>query len=344
MRQSAVVTLPFLRDVAFGALCGEGGLADKEHKRGERFDYGGQAVMEGVMMRGEHEWAVSVRAPSGEIVSKRGKLPKALYGGTLRRIPFLRGLTGLWDALGLGMRALMWSTDIALSEEEEEVSFTGPLAWTTVALSIAFAVFLFILLPTLLVGLVDRYVASAWMSNLIEGLIRLAIFIAYVWAIGFMPDIGRVFAYHGAEHKTINAYEANAPLRSEAVADYSRLHMRCGTGFMLVVLVIFVLLSTAIGRPSLLVRFLSRLIMVPVVAGIAYEVIKISARYAERSPLVRWLMAPGLALQRLTTREPDAEMLEVAIHALREVLDSEGLLDASDQELEREASLAAEEA
>lgn len=288
-----------------------------------RLDYGGQAVMEGVMMRGVHEWAVSVRAPSGEIVMRHEALPRT-YRSKLFRLPFVRGLISLWDALGLGLRALIWSSDVALGEEED-VSFSGPLAWGTVAFSLAFGIGLFFLLPMFLTTIIDRYIPSGVLSNLVEGSMRLGIFVAYLLIIGLMPDIQRVFAYHGAEHKTINAYEDGARLDSSTVAGYSRVHTRCGTGFMLVVLVIFVIVATLMGRPPFVVRLLSRIILIPIVAGVSYEIIKLSARAYNDSHAVRWVMAPGLALQQLTTREPTEEMLDVAIHALRQVLVAEGL-------------------
>ncbi len=287
--------------------------------------------MEGVMMRGEHEWAVCVRNPSGELVVRRESLPGAVYRSRILRLPFLRGLTVLWDALGLGMRALTWSADIALSEEEE-VSFSGPLAWTTIFISLGLGVGLFFLLPMFLVSLLDRYIVSALLSNLAEGVVRLGVFVGYLGAISLMPDIRRVFAYHGAEHKTINAYEHGASLEPQTVAGYSRVHTRCGTGFLLIILIIFVLISTLIGRPPLWQRLLSRLVLIPVVSGISYELLKLTAKHYEQSRLVRFLAAPGLALQQLTTREPKSDMLEVSIRALKEVLDSEGLL--SEKELE----------
>jgi uncharacterized protein YqhQ len=295
-----------------------------------RFNYGGQAVMEGVMMRGEQEWAVSVRAPSGAIVQQREALP-ASYRSRWLKLPFLRGLISLADSLGIGMRALMWSSDVALGEDED-VHFTGPLAWGTVAVALAFGVGLFFLLPMFLTSLTDRYVTSGFLSNLIEGAIRLTFFVSYIALIGLMPDIRRVFAYHGAEHKTINAYEAGAALTPEAVGAYSRVHTRCGTGFMLLVMVIFVILSTFLGRPSLPLRLLSRIVLIPVVSGIAYEIIKFSARNYERSRLVRIIMAPGLALQQLTTREPSADMLEVAIASLKAVLAAEGLVPVAESD------------
>ncbi len=290
-----------------------------------KFNYGGQAVMEGVMMRGEHDWAVAVRKPSGEIITHREPLTAIVYRSRVLKWPFLRGLTTLWDSLGLGMRALMWSADVAVSAEGD-VSFSGPLAWGTVALSLALGVGLFFLLPTFLVSLVDRAIHSTLLSNLVEGLVRLGLFVLYLWGIGFMPDIRRVFAYHGAEHKTINAYEHGAPLEPEAVARYPRAHTRCGTGFLLIVLVLFVILATMMGRPPLLLRLLSRLVLIPVVAGISYELIKLTAKFYERSAVVRVLMGPALSLQKLTTREPEPAMLEVSIKALQEVLRSEGLL------------------
>jgi len=164
------------------------------------------------------------------------------------------------------------------------------------------------------------------LTNIIEGVIRLLLIVGYIWAIGRMPDIARIFQYHGAEHKTINAYEAGAELTPEAVSAYSRVHTRCGTGFMLLVLLIFVVVATLLGRPSLPVRIASRIVLIPVVAGIAYEIVRFSARHYDRSPVVRAIMAPGLALQNLTTREPSLDMLEVAIASLTAVLEAEGLL------------------
>lgn len=288
-----------------------------------RLNYGGQAVIEGVMMRGEREWAVAVRSPQGDIVVRRESLP-AGYLNPVLKLPFLRGLISLWDAVGLGLRALMWSGDVALGEEQE-TRMAGPLAWGTVAFSLALGVGLFFLLPMFLASLLDPFIASALASNVIEGVIRLVLFVLYIAAIGLMPEIRRVYAYHGAEHKTINAYEAGAPLTVEAVAGYSRLHVRCGTGFMLIVLMIFIILSTLMGRPPLALRLFSRVVLIPIVAGIAYEIIKGAARLYPRSPWVRALMAPGLALQALTTREPSPEMLEVALAALDELLRGEGL-------------------
>ena len=288
------------------------------------FNYGGQAVMEGVMMRGERHWAVCVRSPSAELVVHCEPLTDAVYRSRVLRWPFLRGLIRLWDSLGLGLRALIWSADVALGEDEK-VSFAGPLAWGTVALSLALGVGLFVLLPMFLVGSLDQRIASPLLTNIAEGGVRLLLFVGYIAGIGLMPDVRRVFAYHGAEHKTINAYEDGAPLEPATVARYSRAHTRCGTGFVLGVVVIFVFVSTLLGRPPLVLRLLSRIVLIPVVAGLSYEFLRLVARYHRRSTLARALAAPGLALQRLTTREPDLEMLEVGIRALAEVLRAEGL-------------------
>ncbi len=288
----------------------------------KQFHYGGQAVMEGVMMRGARHFAVAVRDPKGEIVIHDEPLAGHIYGGFVARTPFLRGLTMLWDTLVLGTRVLMYSADVALSDDPE-ASFSGPMAWGTLAGSLAIGVGLFFMLPVLLVRFADQYLASSLASNIVEGLIRLGLFIGYVAAVGMMPDVRRVFAYHGAEHKTVNAYEAGVPLVPEQVEAHSTAHPRCGTGFMLLVLLVYIILASLLGRPALWLRILSRIILIPIVAGVAYEVMKLGAKH-RKHPLVAALLAPGLLLQRLTTREPDRPMLEVAIAALKRVLAAEG--------------------
>jgi uncharacterized protein YqhQ len=285
------------------------------------FSYGGQAVMEGVMMRGSKAMAVTVRQPDGEIVTHTEPLNPSIYVGQVSKVPFLRALTSLWDVLVLGIRTLMYSAEVALGPEEE-IDFSGPVAWATVAVSFAVGIGLFFVGPLLLVGLVDRYIGSSFLSNVIEGMIRMVIFLAYVWLIGFMPDIRRVFAYHGAEHKTINAYESGAELTPDEVASYSTAHYRCGTAFTLSVMVISILIFALLGRPPMVLRVLSRIVLIPVVAGVAYEYIKFTNRYRHLS-IIRVLAGPNLALQKLTTREPDLPMLEVAITALKRVLETE---------------------
>ncbi len=295
--------------------------------------YGGQAVIEGVMMRGRHGMAVAVRTPKGEIRVHQEPLTARIYTSRWGRWPFVRGLAMLWDALVLGMRALLWSADVAMQDEEQDepVEFAGPVAWTTIAISLAFAVALFVLLPTV----ISKWLAGFFgdhptVDALFEGGLRLVLFVLYLWAIGFLPDIRRVFGYHGAEHKAINAYEAGDPLTVESVQRHSVQHTRCGTSFLLYVIVISILLFTPLTFSNvssvwlaMLLRLATRVALVPVVAGIAYEVIRFSARH-QTHPLTRLLILPGLWLQKLTTREPDDAMVECAIAALEPVLAADG--------------------
>ena len=290
-----------------------------------KFYYGGQAVIEGVLMRGQTRVAVAVRTPKGEIKVLEEPLTAAVYRASWARWPFLRGLSALWDALVLGTKALLWSADIAVAEEEDESDqgFSGPVAWGTIAFSLILGIGLFILLPSFIAKLLEQWIHSSLLSSLVEGGIRLGLFILYLWAIGFSEEVRRVFAYHGAEHKTINAYEAGAPLTPESVAAYSREHVRCGTSFLLFVLLISILLFAPFNFNNVLLRLLSRLILVPVLAMISYEILRLSAARPHH-PLLRWFIVPGLMLQRLTTREPDLDMLEVAIAALVPVLIADG--------------------
>ena len=284
------------------------------------FPYGGQAVLEGVMMRGRRWSTVAVRAPSSEIVLHSERLPRALYDGWFIKVPFLRGIGMLWDTLVLGMKALMFSADVALQEEGEgPAELSKPLMWGTVAVAILFAIGLFFVAPLLLVGLVDHYIQSSFVSNVVEGVIRLGVFLLYIWSIGWMPDIRRVYAYHGAEHKCINAREAGRPLDVASAVPFTTAHPRCGTSFLLVVMAVSILVFALLGRPPMVWRIVSRVVLVPVIAGVAYEFIKFTAaHYSNR--LVRWMAAPGLLLQRLTTREPDESQLEVGMAALKEVI------------------------
>jgi len=298
--------------------------------------YGGQAVIEGVMMRGRKSMAVAVRNPQDEIVIHEEPLTARIYTSRWGQWPFVRGLGMLWDALGLGTRALMWSADVALQEEGEEtqetIEFSGPVAWTTIAASLSFSIVLFFLFPTLASRWLATFVNdSAVLDAIFEGAIRLILFVLYLWAIGFMPDIRRVFGYHGAEHKTINAYEAGVELTVRNVQQFSVQHTRCGTSFLLYVLVISILLFAPLTfsgvEPTwlaLVLRFVTRLILIPVVAGIAYEIIRFSANHDEKR-FVRLLITPGLALQKLTTREPEDGMVESAIAALIPVLAADGV-------------------
>ena len=285
------------------------------------FNYGGQAVIEGVMMRGSRTMAIALRDPEGNIIVEREPLNETLYRGPISRIPFLRGLVTLWDALGLGMKALMMSADVSAGEE---VSFEGPVTWVTGFVGIGMGIGLFMLLPSFLVGLLVPYIDSRGLISLLEGIVRLLIIMGYMWVVGFMPDIQRVFAYHGAEHKTINAYETGVGLTVDEVRAFPTAHVRCGTSFLLTLVIITVLIFAPFRQPSLIGRLLSRPLLLPVLAGVSYEAIRLTARFADQ-PWMRVLSAPNLALQRLTTREPDDGMLEVAITALKAVLSDEGI-------------------
>ena len=261
------------------------------------------------MMRGAHSAAVAVRNADGEIVVHETPLSRRLYRGRIIRTPFVRGVVGLWDALGLGTRALMWAADVAVGDEED-VDFNGPVGWATIALSLLLGAGLFFLLPTLgaagignLLGLTPDGTApigfAAFLVNLIEGLIQISLLIGYIWAIGRIPDVRRLFGYHGAEHKTINAWEAGAELSPDVVEGFPIEHPRCGTAFLLTVAFVSVLVFSLLGRPPLPLLILSRVVLIPALAGIAYEVIQFSARNFH-NPLVRMLVRPNLALQHLT--------------------------------------------
>jgi len=273
--------------------------------------YGGQAVIEGVMMRGAQSVAIAMRAPDQQIIVHTEPL-SGIYRSRIAKIPFLRGLVVLWDALGLGMRALTISANTQTGEDEK---LEGPVLYLTLGISLLLGIGLFFLAPAAAGQLTERFLnLNAWWSNLAEGIVRLALLVGYIWAVGRVPDIRRVFAYHGAEHKTINAYEAGSELTPEAVTKYSLEHPRCGTAFLLTLVLMSVLLFSLLGPLPIIWRLASRVLLLPVLAGLAYEYIRWTASHLEL-PLVRLLVRPGLALQHLTTREPDLPMLEVAIAA-----------------------------
>jgi uncharacterized protein YqhQ len=275
--------------------------------------YGGQAVIEGVMMRGRNAFAIAMRAPDGKIVVHKEGLA-SVYRSKITKIPFLRGVILLWDALGLGIRALTLSANTQTGEDER---LEGPTLYLTLAISLSIGIGLFFLLPAGVGGLAERYLDwNPWLANLSEGVIRLILLIAYIWTIGFMPDVKRLFGYHGAEHKTINAFEAGAELTPESVSKFSLEHPRCGTAFLLTLVLISILVFTALGPLSMFWRLASRVLLIPVLAGISVEYIRWTANHLD-SPIVRLLIRPNLALQALTTREPDMSMLEVAIASFK---------------------------
>ncbi len=287
--------------------------------------YGGQAVIEGVLMRGKSVIAMANRSPDNEIVTYTEKLT-GIYTTNLRKIPFLRGLIILWDSLGLGMRFLTISANVQTGEDEK---LEGPMLYLTLGISLAFGVGLFFLTPALISGLLAKFLpVNAFLINLFEGLFRLILLILYLWLIGKIPDINRVFMYHGAEHKTINAFEDGANLTPEEVMPYSVEHPRCGTSFILSLVLISIVVFSLFGPLPLHWRLLTRILMIPILAGIAYEYIRFLSKHLD-SPIVKFIVKPNLALQKLSTREPTLEMLEVSIQAFNAMYAMENKLDAS---------------
>jgi len=266
-------------------------------------------------MRGKSNVAMAARSPDNEIVVFKEKLG-GIYTSPLAKIPFLRGLVVLWDSLGLGMRYLTLSANVQTGEEEE---LSGPMLYVTLGVSLLFGVGLFFLLPAFLSGLIAQFASlSAWGVNLIEGGLRLVMLIAYLWLIGKMPDIERVFMYHGAEHKTINAFEDGIELTPESIDQFSVEHPRCGTSFILTLVLLSILIFSLFGPMPLHWRLISRLLMIPVLSGISYEYIRLLSKFLD-TRLGKLISKPNLALQRLTTREPTKDMIEVAIRAFTEM-------------------------
>lgn len=281
---------------------------------------GGQAVIEGVMMKAPEGWTVAVRDPQGGIQVKREplrKLPPAF------RAPVVRGVVALYQALAIGIRALEFSAGTAYNEPEEE-PLSKPAVATTIGLALLLGIGLFILLPlyaTKLLGLLMASVErSSLVFNLVDGVVRVIVFLLYVFAIGLWKDMRRIFEYHGAEHKVIHAYEAGLELDVAAVRSFSPQHPRCGTSFLLIVMVMSILVFSFIPQSwPLSWKFVSRLVLIPAVAGISFELLRLSAKFSGHR-IMHWLILPGILLQRLTTREPDDSQIEVAIVAAREVL------------------------
>jgi uncharacterized protein YqhQ len=293
----------------------------------ESFHYGGQAVIEGVMIRGKEGVAISVRQPNGELNVERQPLA-SIYKGRLREMPLIRGIIALVETLVLGTQSLLHSAQIAAAEEVGEKIPTAVL-WGTVAVSLALGVVLFFMVPLFATRyLIDPYIESALLSSIFEGLIRIGIFIAYLKVISLIPDIKRVFAYHGAEHKVVNAYEAGVPLDVESVKKYPTAHARCGTAFLFIVLIVAIFVFALVPQPTLWIRILSRIALIPVIAVISYEIMKFGAGHIN-NPVVRILLAPGLLLQTITTREPDDSQIEAAISALNEVIKIDQTADSS---------------
>ncbi|HEX3300427.1 MAG TPA: DUF1385 domain-containing protein [Actinomycetota bacterium] len=279
--------------------------------------YGGQAVVEGVMMRGQDHWAVAVREPAGDIYVESHDVDSIAARQKIWRAPFFRGILVLGQSLRIGIRALMIASNHATDEDEELTS-----TQIGVALTIALVAFvaIFVLGPTtLFVWLQDRVNAHGVLVNVAEGVFRVGLFVGYLWVLGRTKDIHRVFEYHGAEHKTIAAYEHTDELVPEHIDHYPKEHVRCGTNFLIIVMIITVFVFSLFGTPGLLWRLLSRVIAIPIIAGLAYEALRLGARYPD-SVWMRTLMRPGIWLQKITTQQPDVSQIEVAVASFREVL------------------------
>ncbi len=292
----------------------------------KKLNVGGQAVIEGVMMRSPNYWAVAVRKPDGEIEIKDDKLKLLSETNKFAKLPVIRGVIMLLSALVLGIKALNFSANVAYDEDEEMSDWA---VYATMAIAFAIAIAFFFILPLFLTKLMNF--KSYVMFNIVDGIIRIFFFLAYVYLISFMKDIRRIFEYHGAEHKVIYNYEENEELSVESAKKYSTLHPRCGTSFLIIVLVISILLFSLVPKASpFYVKVLSRIFFIPLIAGISYEMLKLSAKH-QNNFLVKLFILPGLWLQKVTTKEPDEKQIEVALEALKTVLTLEkGDVNASE--------------
>ena len=297
---------------------------------------GGQAVLEGVMMRGPSAWSVAVRKPDGEIAEVNRPISSFMLKHRWARLPVVRGVFALGESLAIGFRALAISANYAAQEEGEEGEEVqtelsrGQLLFA-VGIAIGFALLLFKVSPALITNWLP--IESTTWFVVVEGLIRVSVFILYLVIVGFMPDLKRVFQYHAAEHKAINAYEAGDALEPEVVQRHSLIHVRCGTAFLLYVMVIAIFVFAFVGQPGWFWLIASRILLLPVIAGIAYEVIRFAGQHPT-NPILRTILAPGLWLQRLTTRAPSLDQIEVSIRALHEVLRLEGRLTPEERKVE----------
>jgi uncharacterized protein YqhQ len=284
--------------------------------------------------------AVACRRPEGDIVVHKEKL-EGVYAGAIRRLPLLRGAIVMWETLALGVRALIFSSNVALGEEEKGTE-SGPI-WGTLFVSMALVIGIFFVGPLLITGWLESQLGSHLLVIVLEGIVRLAVVVGYVGLIGLMPDVRRVYSYHGAEHKSIHALENGDPLEPAYVQRYPTAHVRCGTSFLLTVVVVSIIVFAIVGDQDLWLRIASRVLLIPVIASIAYEVIRLGGAF-ESNPVTKILMWPNLALQALTTRQPDDAQVEVALRALKEVLAAEGILERVEPEVTAEAEESVEAA
>ncbi|OGO00696.1 MAG: hypothetical protein A2Y58_02885 [Chloroflexi bacterium RBG_13_51_52] len=283
----------------------------------KKHSYGGQAVIEGVMIRGRTSVVTAVRRPGGEITTNVKPLPSTTVNKA-RRTPLIRGVVILIEAMVIGIQSLLHSANVSMEEEEEKIP--AKVIWGMMAIAAIMAVLLFFIAPLFLTGLINNAIPNSLVFHIIEGVIRLVIFLAYIKVISYLPDIKRVFTYHGAEHKAVNAYEAGVPMEVDAIKTYSKAHVRCGTSFLFLVFIVAIIIFTFVGRQALWLMLLSRVVLLPVIMGIGYEIIYFGARHA-KNWLMKIALAPGLWLQAMTTGEPDDKQLEVAIAALNKAVE-----------------------
>jgi uncharacterized protein YqhQ len=280
-------------------------------------NYGGQALIEGVLMRGRDHVVGAFRSPQGEIILESEEL-EGIYKSKIAKLPFFRGLVILWDSLSLGMKFLTISANIQAENEEEKIE--GGALFFTVLFSIALSIGIFFVLPTLMASLLNNILGlSNFSINVIEGLVRLFLLIGYLFVIGFSKEITRVFQYHGAEHKTINAFESGIDLTVDKIKNYPLAHARCGTSFLLTLVILSILFFSLLGPMTLITRIITRVLLVPILAMLSYEVIRWMGNN-HNNPLVNAITIPNLLLQRLTTREPDEEQIEVALASFNKLL------------------------
>jgi uncharacterized protein YqhQ len=288
-------------------------------KANKKYDIGGQAVIEGVMMRSKHFWALAVRRPDKTISTKLFKNVSLANKYKILGFMFIRGVTALIESMTLGFISLGYSANEAT---EEDVKFSKKEMTISIIIAVIVAVGIFFILPTVIGRSFSDFFPNAVVYNLLEGMIRISFFLAYILLVSLIRDIKRIFQYHGAEHKTIQAYENDEELTPENVKKYSTLHVRCGTSFLLIVMVVAIFVFALLGKQTLLWRIISRILLVPVIAGISYELIKLAGKFS-RYKIVNIIFYPGLLLQKITTREPDESQIEVAISSFKKVLEAE---------------------
>jgi uncharacterized protein YqhQ len=290
----------------------------------ERYQVGGQAVIEGVMMRSKHFWALAVRKPDKTIYTKLFNDVSLTNKNKVLGFMFIRGIIALIESMTLGFKALSYSINEAT---EEEIKFSKREMIISVIIAVVFAVGVFFILPTIIGRSFSEFFPNAIVYNLLEGLIRIGFFFAYILLVSQIKDIKRVFQYHGAEHKTIQAYENDEELKPENVRKYSTMHVRCGTSFLLIVMIVALLIFALLGKQPMIWRIISRILLIPVIAGISYELIRLAGKFSKYK-MVNILFYPGLLLQKITTKEPDNDQIEVAISSFKKVIEAEKALKA----------------